>query len=103
MSRKINNIRERDTRMVKGIVRNNERSGGEIEFSFKKYKEDGIKNYSFKDGEEVTIPVMIADHLNNCMYFEKGYTVDMYGEPTVDRGAAKPRFSFVATDFGDIT
>jgi hypothetical protein len=57
-----------DRQMVSGIFRNNETPGGEHEFSFRKYA-GPIEDYSFKDGEQYTVPLYIARHLNNdCAY-----------------------------------
>lgn len=66
--------RKRDREMVKGIFKFYEVPGGEMKFSFKKYKEDPVENYTFVDGHIYTIPRGVAKHLvNDCWYPEYDY------------------------------
>lgn len=61
-----------DSRPVKGIFKNLEVPGGEVVFHYRKYPQDALCIYEFKDGGEYTIPLGVAKHINiTCN--EKGY------------------------------
>jgi hypothetical protein len=67
-------LRKKDREMVKGIFKFYEVPGGEMAFSFKKYKEDPVEHFRFKDNQVYTIPRGVAKHLNtNGWYPEYGY------------------------------
>lgn len=73
--------RTKDHENVRGIFRFHEVPGGTMSFVFKKYKGDEVLNYSLKDGEVYTIPLMVARHLNkNCWYPIHDYEVDEFGK-----------------------
>lgn len=63
--------RKKDREMVKGVFKFYEVPGGTMNFSFKKYKEDPVENFSLVDGQIYTIPRGVAKHLvNDCWYPE---------------------------------
>lgn len=65
------NQRKRDHELVKGIFKFYEVPNGIMSFSYKKYKEDQVMNFTFVDGQIYTIPRMVARHLvNDCWYPE---------------------------------
>ena len=90
-----------ECRLVKGIFRCHEPRGGSVTFSFKKYKWDPVKTYTFVDGEEYEIPLSVARHLNqNCNYPVHSHIMDKNGVPTVDRQGKKvSRMNFESLDF----
>lgn len=95
-------MRDKDREMVRGIFRFFEVPGGNMSFSFRKYKEDEIETYSLDDGNIYTIPRGVAHHLsNNCWYPEHAYKVDDNGKPTFQVTKKKRRCSFEPLDFMD--
>ena len=90
-----------ESKMVKGIFRCHEPQGGCVKFSFKKYKWDPVKTYTFYDGMEYEIPLAVARHLNqNCNYPIHSYIMDVQGRPIVDRAGKKfQRMNFQSLDF----
>lgn len=90
-----------ESRMVKGIFRCHEPQGGCVTFSFKKYKWDPVKRYTFYDGMEYEIPLAVARHLNqNCNYAIHSYIMDVQGRPIVDKAGKKfQRMNFQSLDF----
>ena len=75
-------MRDKDREMVKGIFKDFECPGGQLSFSFKKYKEDPIETFTMVDGGIYTVPLGVAKHLNmNCHYPIHSYTVDAEGKP----------------------
>lgn len=100
---KLDNQRKSDRQMVKGIFKNYECPGGVLQFSFKKYKEDPVENYTFYDNKIYTIPRAVAKHLeNNCWYPEYEY---IKGEDTQNIYGIKKkvkRFGFSSLEFMDL-
>jgi len=95
-------MRDRDSEMVRGIFRFFEVPGGNLSFSFRKYKEDEIQTYTLDDGCIYTIPRGVASHLsNNCWYPEHAYKMDKDGKPTIQVTKKKRRCSFEPLDFMD--
>ena len=95
-------MRDKDREMVRGIFRFFEVPGGNMAFSFRKYKEDEIETYSLDDGSIYTIPRGVAHHLsNNCWYPEHNYKVDEHGKPSAQITKKKRRCSFEPLDFMD--
>lgn len=96
-------LRDRDREMVRGIFRFFEVPGGNMSFSFRKYKEDEVENFSLNDGEIYTLPRGVAHHLsNNCWYPEHQYKMDDSGKPTQVLTKKKRRCSFEPLDFLDL-
>lgn len=95
-------MRDKDREMVRGIFRFFEVPGGNMGFSFRKYKEDEIETFSLNDGEIYTIPRGVAHHLsNNCWYPEHNYKMDESGKPSMQITKKKRRCSFEPLDFMD--
>jgi len=95
--------RERDLQLVKGIFQNKETRGGTVSFPFRKYKEDDVVNYTFTDGQHYTIPLMVANHLNqNCFQEVHSHCVGPDGKPATKVGQVEYRFGFINTDFRPI-
>lgn len=95
--------RDRDREMVRGIFRFYEVPGGNLSFSFRKYREDEIETYSLNDGEIYTIPRGVAHHLsNNCWYPEFAYKQDESMRNVAMMTKKKRRCSFDPLDFMDI-
>ena len=96
----IRGMKGKDHKMVKGIFRCYEPRGGNISFSFKKYAGDDLLEYSMKDGDIYTIPLMVAKHLNqNCWYPKHTHVLDSNGNASVDIGKKVNRCSFESLEF----
>lgn len=95
--------RDKDREMVKGIFRFHEVPGGQMDFVFKKYKEDPLEKFSLKDGEVYTLPLGVAKHLNsNCWYPSYNYKNDEQGRPVTTIAEKIRRCSFQSLEFVDI-
>lgn len=90
-----------ESRLVKGIFRCHEPSGGSVQFSFRKYKWDPTRKYTMRDGEVYEVPLSVARHLNqNCNYAVHSHILGADGRPTVDRGGKmRSRMNFESTEF----
>lgn len=96
-------MRDRDREMVRGIFRFFEVPGGNMSFSFRKWKQDEIETFSLNDGDIYTIPRGVAHHLsNNCWYPEHAYKMDMNGGQHMQITKKKRRCSFEPLDFMDV-
>lgn len=96
-------MRERDNKLVKGVFRCHEPSGGEIQFFFKKYRSDPVKKYHLEDGKTYELPRMVAVHLRDgCQYYRNQWLTDADGNPHIDRGKSHKRCSFESLDFADL-
>lgn len=95
--------RDKDREMVRGIFRFHECPGGEMSFPFKKYKQDPLETFKFKDGEIYTIPLGVAKHLNtNCAYPTYTYKNNERGLPEMTVSEKVRRCSFQSLEFVDI-
>jgi hypothetical protein len=95
-------LRDRDREMVRGIFRFYEVPGGTLSFSFRKYKEDDIENYTLQDETIYTLPRGVAHHLsNNIWYPEHQYKMDEHGKPQAMVMKKRRRCSFSPLDFMD--
>ena len=94
---------EKDRQMVRGKFIFHEIPGGQLDFSFRKYKQDALQNFSLKDGEIYTIPLGVAKHLNtNCAYPSYTYKNDENGRPVVQVAEKIRRCSFQSLEFLDL-
>lgn len=99
-SKNLNYLREKDSRLVRGIFKNFETPGGEVRFVYRKYKGEEIKKYVLRDGETYSIPLGVAKHLNNnCNYPVHAYTTNEEGVPTMRVGKRVNRFGFQSLEF----
>lgn len=95
-------MRDRDREPVRGIFRFFEVPGGTMQFSFRKYREDNIENFTLVDGEIYTIPRGVAHHLsNNCWYPEFAYKQDENMRNVAMISKKKRRCSFEPLEFMD--
>ena len=89
-----------EKRMVKGKFILHECPNGEQGFTFRKYKNEPLKNYTFKDGETYEIPLSVARHLNNNVaYPSYKYKNDEAGRPVTSVSEMIRRTSFQSLDF----
>ena len=103
MAKKLKIERDKDREMVRGICRFHEDPGGQMEFVFKKYKEDPLEKFSLIDGQVYTLPLGVAKHLNtNCWYPTYTYKSDDAGRPSMSMGEKVRRCSFQSLEFVDI-
>jgi len=99
--------RNRDSKMVRGIFHNIEAPGMGTSFDYIKYKGDTLTNYTFKDGEQKTIPLGVAKHINSCGFPEyeavdKEMVKGATSESKMRVVRKRPRFRFQNLDFLDI-
>ncbi len=95
-------MRQKDRELVRGIFRFFEVPGGNMSFSFKKYKGDEVESYSMNDGEIYTIPRGVAMHISNdCWYPESNHRMDEHGRIIAQVNKKKRRCSFEPLDFMD--
>lgn len=94
--------REEDSKMVTGKFKNLESKGGSLTFSYRKYKEDPYRTYTFIDGNTYTIPLGVAKHLNKgTTVAERDYAVGPDGVKklyTIIKNR-RERFSFTSTEY----
>ncbi len=92
-----------DNQMVSGIFKNLEAPGGDLRFSYKKYKNDPDRTYHFEDGKKYTVPKGVAKHINNMTNVkQRSYVLDASGTPTLHTrpsGPGRQRYQFLSTDF----
>ena len=92
--------RKEDERLVKGTFKNLEVEGGDVTFSYRGYKGEPIRVYSFIDGESYTIPLGVAKHINrNCKYSRSAHLVDKNGMPMTGAGKPKQRYEFISNEY----
>lgn len=95
--------RDKDRTPVRGIFRFHEVPGGQMEFMFKKYKEDPLEKFSLADGQVYTIPLGVAKHLNtNCAYPSYTFKQDEAGRPQTSIGEMIRRCTFQSLEFVDV-
>lgn len=95
--------RDKDREVVRGIFRFYEVPGGQMEFVFRKYKEDPIEKYTFIDGEVYSIPLGVAKHIEkNLHYPVHSYTQDEKGNAHQRIGQKVKRAGFQSLEFIDI-
>ncbi len=94
--------RDEDSKMVTGIFKNIEVPGGDLTFTYKKYKEDNYRTYHFYDGMKYTIPLGVAKHLNNqTAQNKREYGKNPDGSPTLYTiiGSKRQRYQFLSTEY----
>ena len=93
-------LRDKDAQMVRGKFIFHEVPGGVMSFSFRKWKEDNVENYTLTDGEITTLPLGVAKHLNqNCKYPIHSYAKDESGAPSQKVNQWVRRCSFQSLEF----
>lgn len=97
--------KDEDSRMVKGIFKNLECKGGDVEFAYHKYKGEPTRIYHLIDGQEYELPLGVAKHLNNeCKYTRKVHNPKILqktntGDWQPIQGKPDERYEFVSTNF----
>lgn len=92
--------RDRDSRIVTGTFKNLEVKGGDLTFSYRKYKEDSYQTYHFEDGKTYSIPFGVASHIKEMTKRKKhAYLVDRDGKKITGVGSYDQRFEFIPTEF----
>lgn len=95
--------RDRDRELVRGVFRFAEVPGGSMSFVFKKYKEDPVERFDLVDGEIYTLPLGVAKHLNNNLWYpQHAHAVDGNGNPIAIIGKKVRRATFQSLEFTDI-
>ena len=95
--------RERDKKPVKGIFRFHEVPGGVMPFVYKKYPKDPVLRFELKDGEVYTLPLGVAKHLTQDVWYPENENVmDENGKVVARVGRKIRRCSFESLEFMDI-
>ncbi len=93
-------LQQEESKVVKGKFVYHECPGGTMEFTFRKYKNTPLINYSLKDGEIYEVPLAVARHLNtNVSYPVHGHKKDEAGKPVQAVQEMIRRTSFQSLDF----
>lgn len=96
-------LREKHSKIVRGIFRNFETPGGSLSFSFKELPGDQVETYVLYDGELTSLPYGVAKHLNkNCWYPVHAFAQDENGKQVARIGQKIRRFSFESLEFVDL-
>ena len=89
-----------DSKIVTGIFKNIEVPGGDLTFTYRKYKQDSYKTYYFEDGKTYSIPIGVAKHINNMTKVKQhAYLVDKDGQKIPGVGSHRQRYQFLSTEF----
>lgn len=87
-------------RMVSGVFRNVETPGQPAKICCRLYKGMRPFNQVLEDGQNYTIPLSVARHINsNCCYPIHGYLLDDKGNQVKGIGRYVHRYQFVSQDF----
>ena len=102
-SKNLNYLKEKDKEMVKGIFRFFEVPGASMSFNYKKYKGEPVSRYDLVDGQQYTIPLGVAKHLNNSgSYPVHAHMQDAAGAVSCRVGKKVKRYAFQSLEFIDI-
>lgn len=96
---KLEKLKKEDSKMVRGRFFCHEPKGGNVKFSYRKYKGDPIRTYILYDGQDYELPVGVVKHINSCGWNIHAHAVDGQGRPSVNVGKRVRRFSFQGLDF----
>ena len=102
MAARLQEMRKRDSKIVKGIFRFYEVPNGKLEFVYSQYPGERVETYRLKDGVIYEIPLGVAKHLNkNGAYPVHERKLNDAG--AVEEGPTKKvrRFGFQSLDFVD--
>ena len=94
-------LRKEEEQPVTGVFRSIENKGDDVTFPYRRF-EGPIDVYHFKDGQEATIPLGVARHINNdCKYPVYDHLLDSKGNKLVQTaiGGWRQRFQFISKDF----
>lgn len=82
-----------DDKLVDIIFRNNEVTGGALEFECIFYKGEEVKKYILQDGHRYSLPLKVVRHVNNLGEPQYEYKNDEHGRPKVTFKRIKKRFT----------
>jgi len=103
LAKKLQEQREKDNEMVKGIFKFYEVPGGRMEFVLQLNKEDGLQQYDMIDGQIYTVPRGTARHLNTTGWYPvHAHTTDEHGKPSMKIGTKVRRYGFQSLEFTDL-
>lgn len=92
--------RERDEKPVEGIFRFHEVPGGRMMFVYKKYPKEQVKKYELVDGQRYTLPLGVARHLTQDVWYpEHENVMDEQGKVVARVGRKVRRCSFESLEF----
>jgi len=95
--------RERDKKPVKGVFRFHEVPGGRLMFVYKKYEKEPLQRYELVDGEVYTLPLGVAKHLTQDVWYPENENVmDESGKVVARVGRKIRRCSFESLEFMDL-
>ncbi len=99
-SEKIEKDKIENSKLVKGVFKNSECPGGDVTFAYRMYKGDPVRTYHFVDGQEYTIPLGVARHINRqCKYKKSKYLIDKDGNKIIGRDTPIERYQFISQDY----
>lgn len=94
-------LRQEDSKPVRGIFRSLIPVGGSVQFYFRKWKGDPVEKYDLRDGEIYTLPKGVVRHLQeNCWEPIHGFTMDENNRQAINKlGKKIKRFTFEPIDY----
>lgn len=96
-------LREKESKLVKGKFVWRECPGGTLEFHYKAFSGDPVKTYHLTDGFEYELPIGVIKHLvNNCQVEEttnKVKLLDPYSREPMYEKKLIPRFAFITSEY----
>lgn len=94
-------LRQEESKPVRGVFRSLIPVGGSVTFYFKKWKGDPVEKYHLEDGMNYTLPKAVVKHLQeNCWEPIHAFSMDENNKQTINRGAKKvKRFAFEVMDY----
>lgn len=96
----IEKAKEEDSQIVKGIFKNLECPGGDLQFAYHAYKGESTRVYHMIDGKEYEIPMGVAKHINRqCKYKKSKHLIDKDGNSIITADKPIERYQFVSMDF----
>lgn len=98
--KKLEKLYKEESKLVKGIFKNHESPGSELEFTYKAFAQDPHRRYKLMDGVTYEIPLGVAKHINNnCVVKQHKKTTDESGHKVVSLFKAQDKFQFLSTEF----
>lgn len=99
----VEEMRKRDSVLVRGRFVNLENPGATFKFPYKAYEGDPVMKYTLKDGKIYELPRGVARHLNNDVgYKVHQYALDAAGNQSTRIGTTVRRVMFEHLEFVDI-
>ena len=96
--------RIKENKIVRGRFEYKEVKNGHLNFAYRKFKKDGIREYTLVDDQVYELPLGVAIHLNKSgKYPIHHHTKDKDGNTVSSVGSFESRYSFHSLDFTDIS